>query len=381
MNLKDRGNKICHMTSVHGRYDVRIFYKECISLAKTGYDVYLVVADGKGDEEKEGIKIRDVGKLNGRIKRMINSTKKIYKKALSLDCDIYHFHDPELLPSGVKLKKQGYTVIYDAHEDVTLDISQKRWLPKFLRYILSKCYAFYERKVVKKLDAVITVTPHIVDMLSKYSSQVHQITNYPIIEEQKDVDIIETKKREICFAGGITENWHHEIVLDVISEIDNIVYRLAGSSSEAYLRKLRQMDGWSKVCYYGVIPHAEVQAKVYSEASVGMALYFSSPYPVGSKGTLGNTKLFEYMLNKIPVVCTDFVLWREIVENNDCGICVNTENSKEVKEAVEYLLNNPDAAIKMGENGYKAVLKNYNWSTQEAILLNLYSNLLRKNVV
>lgn len=91
-------NKIVHMTSVHVRNDTRIFYKECVSLANAGYEVVLIVADGKGDEEKNGVTIVDVGKKpTSRIRRMIFTTARIYKAAWQIDADVYHFHDPELL--------------------------------------------------------------------------------------------------------------------------------------------------------------------------------------------------------------------------------------------------------------------------------------------
>jgi len=100
--------KIAHLTSVHARYDIRIFHKECVSLAKAGYDVTLVVADGKGDEEKNGVTIVGVGqKPKSRIKRMILTVTKVYKAAKRKDADVYHFHDPELLPVGWLLQRKG----------------------------------------------------------------------------------------------------------------------------------------------------------------------------------------------------------------------------------------------------------------------------------
>ena len=99
--------KITHLTSVHARYDTRIFIKMCSSLAKKeNYEVFLVVADGKGNESKNGVAIVDVGaKTGGRISRMTQTAEKVYQKAKELDSDIYHLHDPELIPIGLKLKK------------------------------------------------------------------------------------------------------------------------------------------------------------------------------------------------------------------------------------------------------------------------------------
>ena len=98
--------KVCHMTSAHGVEDIRIFHKECVSLAKAGYDVYLVE---RGESyEKDGVHIVGVGEiLKSRRKRMTEGAKKVYEAARAVDADIYHLHDPELLPYGLKLKKQG----------------------------------------------------------------------------------------------------------------------------------------------------------------------------------------------------------------------------------------------------------------------------------
>ena len=99
--------RICHLTSVHGRYDNRIFFKECSSLAKNNWEVHLVVADGKGDEKNNGVHLWDVGKGNSRFERFFKTTNAVYKKALEIDAEVYHFHDPELIPKGLKLKRRN----------------------------------------------------------------------------------------------------------------------------------------------------------------------------------------------------------------------------------------------------------------------------------
>ena len=98
---------ITHMTSVHTRYDTRIFVKECSSLAKIeNFNVNLIVADGKGNELRSGIHIHDVGQSNGRINRVFKTAKRVLHKAIELDSDIYHFHDPELIRTGLQLTRK-----------------------------------------------------------------------------------------------------------------------------------------------------------------------------------------------------------------------------------------------------------------------------------
>ena len=102
--------KVVHLTSAHPRYDIRIYGKICSSIASR-YDTALVVADDKGDEVTDvGVQIYDVGVSLGRLNRMIKTTKKVYKKALELNASVYHLHDPELIPIGLKLKKNGFKV-------------------------------------------------------------------------------------------------------------------------------------------------------------------------------------------------------------------------------------------------------------------------------
>ena len=96
--------KICHLTSAHSRNDTRIFYKECVSLAKIKYyDVSLVVADGRQYEVINSVKIHGVDKPTGRLYRFFITPRIIYNKAININADIYHFHDPELIPIGIML--------------------------------------------------------------------------------------------------------------------------------------------------------------------------------------------------------------------------------------------------------------------------------------
>ena len=81
------------------------------------------------------------------------------------------------------------------------------------------------------------------------------------------------------------------------------------------------------------------------------------------------------MMAGLPVICTDFILWKEVVEKNNCGICVNPRNISEIIDAINYLLNNPEIAMQMGRNGRDAVFKEYNWNTQTQKLLSVYEKI------
>ena len=91
--------KVCHVTSVHPRNDIRIFRKECVSLARAGYEVTLVQQGESG--EQDGVHLLGFGAVEtSRLKRMTQGAKKAYMLAKTVDADIYHLHDPELYPMG-----------------------------------------------------------------------------------------------------------------------------------------------------------------------------------------------------------------------------------------------------------------------------------------
>lgn len=212
--------KICHMTSAHPQEDIRIFHKECVSLASAGYETYQISCGETYD--KFGIHLIGVGaQQKSRKGRMIKSAKKVYQAAVALDADVYHFHDPELLPYGLKLKQAGNKVIFDSHEDVPAQIMDKTWIPKLLRRVVSGVYKAYETYVVKHLDAVVAATPHIAESFKGRCKKVVVINNYPKLD---DIKFHETpfKEREaiVCYAGGIDELRGEQIMIEAMKDAD-----------------------------------------------------------------------------------------------------------------------------------------------------------------
>ena len=78
----------------------------------------------------------------------------------------------------------------------------------------------------------------------------------------------------------------------------------------------------------------------------------------------------------LPVIASNFPLWKEIVEGHECGYCIEPDNPRVLGETVEYLLERDWLRAQMGENGRKAVLEKFNWSREAQRLLQLYKKLL-----
>lgn len=210
--------KVCHITSAHPPEDIRIFHKECMSLAAAGYEVYLVQRGAS--YEKNGVHIIGAGEIpNGRFKRMLVGSRRVYEIAQSLACDIYHLHDPELLPYGLKLKRAGKTVIFDSHEDVSAQIMDKEWIPHYLRKLISKFYRKYETRVVQQLNAVIAATPHIADQFMGRAKRIVVINNYPRLDDiEFHTTPFENRNPIICYAGGLNELRGEKVMCEAMKE-------------------------------------------------------------------------------------------------------------------------------------------------------------------
>lgn len=366
--------KICHISIVHSRNDIRIFYKECNSLKEAGHEVSYVVADGKQDEELNGIKIYSVRKPENRIERMLKTTKLAFEKAKSLTCDVCHLHDPELIPIGKKLKKDGIKVIFDSHEDIPMQILSKEYLSPFIRNIGSRLFSKYQRWSFSKFDTIVGATPYICEKISQNHRKTININNYP--KKNEFLSIGKNRKftdsNTLIYLGGITEERGIKEIIKALPSVKNdIVLKLAGEFKLSSFRKeLISEPGWDYVEELGFL-HRDKLYELLLETKVGLVTYL----PIENHIKAQPNKLFEYMSANIPVIASNFSLWKQIVEDNDCGLCVNPENSSEIAEAIDWIINNPDKAKSMGQNGRKAVEEKYNWETEKDKLIALYNNL------
>ena len=357
--------KVCHMTSAHDWNDDRIFLKECQSLVSAGYDVYLV-AEGI-DREEKGVHVIGCGeKPISRKERMGRFSEKVYQKAVSLNCDVYHFHDPELLGYGLKLKKAGKKVIFDCHEDVPGQILDKEWIPCVLRKIISVAYKMYETYCVRNFDAVVTATPHIAELFLGRTNRVIDINNFPKLEdiEFHDKDFTE-REAIVCYAGGINELRGEKIMLDIMRKINGKLI-MAGNYNEKGVFRSKG----DNVEYLGMLDRAGVN-KLYGKAVLGLVLLLPNPNYVWSRPI----KMYEYMAAGLPFVCSNFPLWREVAEKSGAGICVPIDDKKAICEAVTKLLNNRELAQNMGRCGRRFVMEKCNWGNEEKKLISLYKDL------
>jgi len=325
----------------------------------------------------DGVKIVALPMPRNRFARIFGFTWRAFHIALRERADVCRFHDPELLPIGVLLKIfTGAKVIYDVHEDVPEQILTKHWIPRLLRRPLAGVFNAFEKLLARALDAVVVATEGIAEKFAHLKPIV--VHNYP------DLGMLPKpctrsgggKEKVLVYIGGISEiRGAMEMVqaLEHLSPVWDIRLDLIGKFEPPDLeQELQALPGYRRVRFLGWMPPERVYTHL-ENADVGLVCLHPEPrfmiaWPV---------KLFEYMAAGLPVVASNFPLWKEIVEGNRCGVTVDPLDPKAIAQAIEYLLTHPEEAHQMGENGRRAVEEKYNWEREKEKLLELYEQLLK----
>jgi glycosyltransferase involved in cell wall biosynthesis len=370
--------KVAHLTSVHRAVDIRIFVKECRSLAREGFHVTVVAPHGK-DEIVEGVRIKAILLGNGLrgISRRAWAMWNVMQEALKLDADLYHFHDPELIPVGLLLRRRGKLVIYDIHENVPKDILLKQRLPKWSRPYLSHIADRVEVSASRKFSALVTVSPVIAKRFLQHNARTVLIHNYPDVNEWPAAAASSWDCREpiVVFPGGILpERGIREMVYAMACLPSSFPAMLEIASNEFpddLYGELTQHPGWSRVRFLGQLNRSQI-AQLLSRATAGLVLYL----PEEQNLCAMPHKLFEYMAAGIPIIASDFPLWREVLAGVDCAVFVDPRKPAEISEAIQYLLSHPVVAERMGRCGLEAVQTSYNWDSQARELFTLYRGLM-----
>ncbi|HEX5170065.1 MAG TPA: glycosyltransferase family 4 protein [Cyclobacteriaceae bacterium] len=362
--------KICHVTTAHPRYDTRIFLKECCSLASR-YETHFIVSDGKGDEIRNNISIHDAGvNTRNRLVRFVKTVRAVYMKALRLDCEVYHFHDPDFILAAVMLRRKGKRIIYDIHEDVPRDILSKDYLG-ILKKTTSLLFEVVENWSARRFDGLIAATPFITERFIKINQNTWNVNNYPLLGERLLSNNSEKERSHIAYVGSVMRIKGVSQVIEAITNLP-VVLELAGDfESDDFRQELTSKPGWSKVKYHGNLNRKNV-GELLQRCVAGVVTFNPEPNYVDSLPI----KMFEYMSFGLPVICSNFQTWRAIVEKNNCGVCVDPMDPEDISDKIMTILNDPDAATAMGKNGIRAINEVYNWGIEEKKLYGIYSLIL-----
>lgn len=363
---------ICHITTIHPQFDTRIFQKECNSLAKQGYQVTLICNTGESGVY-DGVNVISLNvAYTGFLSRVRNIPSAMYQKALELDADVYHFHDPDFLYHGLKLIRQGKKVVYDAHEDVPRQLLSKPYGNKLILKTISTFFEPFEDYVVKNLSGIVTADVKVTERFRKINPNTILLNNYPILDNFNKPTPYSEKKKEIFYVGGLTKIRGVIEMIKAMQYVKDFTLVLAGDFENNEIEnEARSLPQWERVRHEGYIS-SQKRSELLERAQVGLIAL----HPVEKYKDALPTKLFEYMAAGVAVVCTNLKLWADIVIDSNCGLLVDPLNPVEIGAAINELILQPEKAQEYGLNGYQSAIKKYSWATEELKQKPFYDKIL-----
>jgi glycosyltransferase involved in cell wall biosynthesis len=231
-----------------------------------------------------------------------------------------------------------------------------------------------ENVACRLFSALVAATPAIAGRLRTFNGNTVVVQNFALLDEvfRTVGPSWDQRSLSVAYVGGITENRGIREMVEAMGLLPQTCpadLKLAGSFSPAELRdRMVQLRGWERVEELGILDRGGV-ARLLMQVRAGLVVLGPEPryevaYPV---------KMFEYMSAGIPVIASDFPLWRQIIEGAGCGLLVDPIDPKAIAHAIEYLLTHPQEAEAMGRRGREAVAAKYNWDREEKKLLELYA--------
>ncbi|MEN8224598.1 MAG: glycosyltransferase [Bacteroidota bacterium] len=362
--------KICHITTVHTPFDGRIFHKECKSLAKRDYDVYLIAPYEK-DETVDGIHLRAIKLIHNPYKRILISPVRALFKALSTKSRIYHLHDPELLFLGVVLSILGKKVIFDSHENVGEQILTKEWIPShIIRRFVSFLYGLVEKLCLLFFTGVIAVNEDIRQRFA-FKKRVEILRNYPILKDINQVHSEEVPKPHnmiVIYAGGLTSiRGIRELIL-AMKDVDARLWLMGPWESESFRSECESLQSWNKCDYLGIIPFGK-QYDYLRAADIGMVTL----YPEKNYLKSLPVKAFEYMACGLALVMSNFEYWQNFFRGH--ALFVDPYQPEDIAAEINILIHDKALMNKMSRYGIEKVNKEYSWEEESKKLLNFYAML------
>ena len=365
--------KICHVTSVHSYKDNRIFYKEILSLKEEGYDVCLIAPNAP--MEFKGVRIYSNAFNGGRLKRfVVQSLFRTLKHAFKAKADVYHLHDPELMPTAFILRCMGKEIVFDVHENLPAAILSKPYLKTPLaRKLTASLLSAVERFFLFFFHKIVTARPDISSRLERF--QPYTLRNFPILPSEDELtkqtaeNRISKYRKSVIYVGVMTAiRGTHELV-EAFDQLDDFELWLLGPfGDEHFEQSLRASKGWRNVRYFGVVEPQQIFGYI-NRADAGIVTFWPEPNHLRTLAT----KPFEYMACGLPLVMSDFEYWREFF--GDGSVYVDPTSPTEIARTIRGLLNDNKRMESMGRANELKSKTEYNWLAERKQLFDLYSSL------
>lgn len=371
--MKNQSKKIISFVFNDFKRDIRV-YKENISLSQNGFKTEIVAISNtnlKKNEIKDSFKIT---RINCNvpifpINLIIYWTKSIFRYRKE---NIFHCNDLYTLPIGVTIKiffNKKAKIIYDCHE---LETDAGIYNNKPLLKLMAK---FFEKKLIRNVDQVITVSESIAKIYQeKYNivkpALILNCPNYKIYKKnnlfKKEFNIHKNKKI-LIYQGEFSK---HKIsgvnlLIEAFSNKKinkNVVLVLLGYGE--LFQKIKENTKLNNIYFKNAVS-TDVYMDYISSADYGIHILDNSC--LNHEYALPN-KIFEYTMANLPIIVSNLAEMKDFVLNNKIGVVLEKDN-------VESLIRSIECILKLPKSNFQKINQIYCWEKQEEVLINIYKQL------
>lgn len=309
------------------------------------------------------------------------------------DLAALHTHDLYMSKAGHKgIKGSGKKIpmVLDLHENYPYAVTTYNWTRGILRNLLSQPQKWQkkEREYLGYADRIIVLSDEFRDTLNQRYPEISRekfvsLPNVPDLSrmtQKEPVTVkVDIKKGNILifYFGVVAERRGIFDVLDVFNQLVNeghaSVFLIVGPVDKKDSRRFFDMinsEPLSKRLHY--LPWIDLkELPAYLEiADICIAPFHKNPQ---HESGVAN-KIFDYMLGKKPVIASDCGPQKRLIEKYNCGIIYTSKD--ELKSAIIKLSDDPQLRIKMGENGFRAIIEEFNTEKKKDVLINLYRSII-----
>ncbi|GAB4036894.1 glycosyltransferase [Spirosoma jeollabukense] len=368
--------RVLHISTAHQPQDPRIVFKQCQTLAESSYDVFCALPNAD-PAVAPGIHFIRLPYFQRVIWRTLLTCPLILLRCLWLRPGIIHLYVPEFIPFAFVFQLFGAQVIYEVQEN----LHKKMHLKSFNKgYVLEKAFRWFDALARRHFYLIFTEHGYL-DTYTSLAKPHVVIYNYPLLaflEPFRQPYQPIPAQPSFFYIGWLSfERAFDTLVAGLVKlklTYPDFVAHLFGRQTftEADLINLPNFtDIRSNLRFHGYADQRSAFPYA-ARATAGLALL----KPVGDYPDSYTTKLFEYMALGLPVITSDFTLYKDVVERHFCGFCVSPYDSNQIADALIYLIEHPEDARAMGQRGRSAVENTYNWTSESKKLLIYYDLVL-----
>lgn len=363
--------RVLHVTTAHSADDVRIFERECRSLAASdSYDVYLA-ASGAIPADSGVTLIPLAPPPASRAGRFAGGPRKALGLSRALSVDLWHFHDPELLPVALKLARSGHNVIWDAHEDYVAQFTDdggKSWVPGPARRLVRSGTASLLAAVDRHAAGIVAATPTI-------AGRYHNLRTVVVGNEAR-LELFANcqpsfEAGRVLFTGSPGPGHLFDQVVEAVSKVPGARLVVAGREPDSFTWiRAREVLG-ERLVHLGWLDRSGIAGAI-SASSLGLSTYADIP----TNAENSPNKLFEFAAAGLPVVASPTQSNQRLLNSSCAGFAAEDFGAEALSEAIARALSDREAWEAASSAGRVWAAREGSWSGSEARLFSLYDDVL-----